>query len=232
MPRRFRHPELGEYLPLDLTKGGVGSVMVSDAEIRGLVGYLNDAVNHDADRAVLELLEEMLELDKMDRPLWGETKGECDIAIMVTKAGRTVPNPVLRKIAPEKYRQELAITERTDQINRELRKYRFLPRAWSTGQTPWIVMWEVLPNTSRKSRLRDGLFRLNDGMALRMILDFARAGYLNRLRRCLHCRKWLYAKFRHQDFCSTKCQQKHYAISPEWRAKRRDYMRRYRNRFY
>jgi hypothetical protein len=229
MPKRFRHPEFGEYHPLDLTKGGVGTVMVSDAEIRGLVQYLNNAQNREADRAVLDLLEQMLALDKMERPLWGETQEEREVATMVTRMGRTVPNPRLKRIAPEKYRQELAITEKTYQINWKLSRYRFLPRAWSTGQRPWIVNWEVLPNTSRKPKLRDGLFQLNDGMALRMILDFARAGCLNRLRRCLRCLSWLYAKYRHQNFCSTKCQQKHYAISPEWKAKRRDYMRRYRN---
>src|SRR6266849_3254319 len=105
MLKRFRHPELGEYRQLNLT--GV-TVMVCDAEIRGLVRYLNDAQNHEADRAVLELLEQMLGLDRMDRPLWGETKEESQVATMVTKAGRTVPNPALRKIAPEKYKQELA----------------------------------------------------------------------------------------------------------------------------
>jgi hypothetical protein len=204
--------------------------MISDAQIRGLIQYLDDAQTHGADRTVLDILEQMLELDRMDRPLWGETKEEREITTMVTKAGRTVLNPAFKMIAPEKYRQELAITGRTDHINRELSKYRFLPRIWSIGvPRPWNVMWNVVPNTSKKLKFRDGVFELNDGMALRMILDFAHAGYLNRLRRCLHCRYWLYAKFRHQDFCSTKCQQKHYAISPEWKAKRRDYMRRYRN---
>ena len=227
MRKRLQDPVFGEYHPLDL--GGVGTVMVSDAEIRGLIQYLNDAQSHGADRTVLELLEQMLELDKMDRPLWGETKEEREIPMMVTKAGRTVPNPALKKITPEKYRQELAITEKTHQINVTLRKYRFQPRAWSIGERrPWTVMWDALPNASKKAKFRSGVVELNDGMALRMILDFARAGYLSRLRRCLHCRNWLFAKFRHQDFCSTKCQQKHYAKSPEWKAKRRDYMRRYR----
>src|SRR5215469_11115765 len=221
MAKRLRDAQLGEYHRLDLN---FGSVMVSDAEIRGLVLYLNNAQNREADRSVLELLEQMLELDNMDRPSWGETEEERQVAIMLTK-GRKVPRHLMKKIMPEKYRQELAITEKTRDINERLRRYRFLPRAWSTGQKPWVVIWDVLSNTEKRATLRDGLVELNDGMALRMILDFARAGYLNRLRRCLHCRSWLYAKFRHQDFCRTKCQQKHYAESPEWKAKRRDYMR-------
>jgi len=230
MPRRFRHSGLGEFHPLDVTRGSVGTVMVSDAEIRGLIRYLNYAENDETDKEVLVLLEEMLELEKMERPLWGETKKETEVPMMVTRAGRTVPNPTLAKIAPEKYKQELAITEKTHRINATLHKYLFLPRIWSTGQRPWVVMWDVRPNTPKRTELRAGMLELNDGMALRLILDFAKAGYLNRLRRCLHCKKWLYAKFRHQDFCCTNCQQKHYAKSPEWKAKRRDYMRGYRQR--
>ena len=230
MRKRLHSPEFGEYHPLDVGKGGVGTVMVSDAEIRGLIQYLNYAQGKGADRTVLELLEQMLELDKMNRAFCSETEEEREVEWTVTKAGRTVPNPVLKKISPEKYRQELAVTDKTYQINRELSKYRFLPQARSIGAPrPWTVVWKVLPNMPTKARFRKRLFEFNDGTALRMILDFARAGYLTRLRKCLRCHNWLYAKFKHQEFCSTKCQQKHYAISPEWKAKRRDYMRRYRN---
>ena len=231
MPRRFRHPGLGEFRSLDVTKGSVGTVMVSDAEIRGLIRYLNNAENEETDKEVLVLLEEMLELEKMERPVWGETKKETEVPVMVTRAGRTVPNPALAKTAPLKYKQEVAITEKTHRVNATLHKYLFLPRIWSTGQRPWVVLWDVRPNNAKKTKLRDGMLELNDGTALRLILDFAKAGYLNRLRRCLHCKNWLYAKFRHQDFCCTNCQQKHYAKSPEWKAKRRDYMRGYRQRF-
>jgi hypothetical protein len=52
-------------------------------------------------------------------------------------------------------------------------------------------------------------------------------GELTRLRRCSQCQKWLFARFRHQTFCSTKCQQKNYTQSDAWKAHRRAYMRRY-----
>ena len=68
------------------------------------------------------------------------------------------------------------------------------------------------------------------GMAVEVILDIAKVGYLGRLRRCLQCRKWLYARFRHQNFCSVKCQQKQYTGSEEWKAHRRAYMREYYRR--
>lgn len=230
MRRRFRTREFGEYQELDLTKGNIGTVMVSDAEVKGLVQYLNNA-RSERDKKIKWILEQMLELEKMKRPVWGETRAETQVATMVAgKAGRTVPNPILRKIAPEKYWQELAITEKSHQINEELCRYRYLPNALSLSQEQWVVVWQVVGSSQQKLTLHEGVLRMNDGTALRMILDLARAASLSRLRRCLNCQKWLYAKFRHQGFCTTKCQQFHYAKSEEWKAKRRKYMRGYRAR--
>jgi hypothetical protein len=55
-------------------------------------------------------------------------------------------------------------------------------------------------------------------------------GLLSRVRRCDACGRWFYARFRHQDFCKTRCQQTHYKRSPDWREHRRKYMQSYRRR--
>ena len=60
------------------------------------------------------------------------------------------------------------------------------------------------------------------------MLQLVRQGYLNRVRHCELCRKWFYARFRHQTFCGTICQQKHYRSSSEWKAHRSEWMRDYR----
>jgi hypothetical protein len=60
------------------------------------------------------------------------------------------------------------------------------------------------------------------------MLQLVRQGYLNRIRSCQECRKWFYARFGHQTFCGTACQQKFYRSSPEWMAHRREWMRNYR----
>jgi hypothetical protein len=44
----------------------------------------------------------------------------------------------------------------------------------------------------------------------------------------LTCSKWFFARFSHQKFCKTLCQQKHYWQSPEWKNRRRAYIRGYR----
>lgn len=53
-------------------------------------------------------------------------------------------------------------------------------------------------------------------------------GLVDRIRSCGWCTTWFFAKFRHQRFCKKECQQKAYAVTPEWRSHRRDYMRNYR----
>ena len=63
--------------------------------------------------------------------------------------------------------------------------------------------------------------------ALEVILRLTQIGYLDRLRHCAYCNTWLYAKFRHQTFCSVTCQQKKYTQTDQWRAHRREYMREY-----
>jgi len=60
------------------------------------------------------------------------------------------------------------------------------------------------------------------------MLQLVRQGYLNRVRSCQGCRTWFYARFGHQTFCGTVCQQKFYRSSPEWMAHRREWMRNYR----
>ena len=230
LKRRYRHPDLGYFHKLDLRKSSIGTALVSDAALAGLVRYLNEAEAEIESRRIIRILEGMLELEKIEPPLWGETKQETEFSTGPKARPFLVgnlPNPLLKKISPEKYRKELEIEKRKSVLNRELSRYRFLPFASPHWGGRWLLIWQIQPQERKKVRFHRGVMELNDGSALQMILDLARAGYLTRLRRCSHCRRWLYAKFRHQNFCSTKCQQKHYTQSEEWKAHRREYMRHY-----
>jgi hypothetical protein len=57
--------------------------------------------------------------------------------------------------------------------------------------------------------------------------------HLCRLRQCIHCSKWFYARVERKKFCSTKCQENH-GHSPEWRKRNRErnreHQRAYRQR--
>jgi len=230
MPRSYRHPTLGKYHKLDL-RGVSGMTHVPDAALAGLIRYLNSAETL-KDKKIVQILEKMLELEKIEQPVWNL---RVDFPISVMRNGRMTPNPRLKKIEPEKYQRQLEVDEKELSINRELAQYRFLPSVspppwskdlhWSKG-LHWFVIWQIQP---RKLKLHRQVMEIDDGMVLQMILDFARAGWLNRLRRCLRCHRWLYARFRHQNYCSTKCQQQHYRHSDEWRTKRREYMQWYRS---
>lgn len=67
-----------------------------------------------------------------------------------------------------------------------------------------------------------------NGYALRCLIALAEDGTLFKVRECRHCGQWFYARSSQNWFCSKKCQQAHYWKSPEWKAHRREYMRRYR----
>ncbi len=237
MGKRYRHPTLGEFHRVDLSKGSIGTTMVSDAALAGLVRYLNEGEAQGKSKRIIRILEEMLELEKVEEPVWGETKEERDFSsgqgarpMFVTRRGESVPNPLLRKLGPEKYRRQLEIEERKSLLNRKLARYRFLPYAWPSQGGQWVVVWRIQHRAPQKRKVHHrGIMQLDDAAPLQMILDLARARYLNRLRKCSHCHKWLYAIYRHQRFCSTSCQQKYYRGSEEQRKYRREYMRNYRS---
>jgi hypothetical protein len=179
----------------------------------------------------------MHDLERIEEPIWGESKKELDFnsgpnarAVMVWRRGMEVPNPLWRQIAPDKYQRLLEIAKKKHILARELARNRFIPIVWVNSRGQWYVSWRIQGRGAKKIRVIRGVMEFDDGAALQLILTLARAGYLKRLQRCTCCRAWIYVKFKHQHFCSTKCQQRHYAKSKEWKEKRRLYMREYRGR--
>src|ERR1700720_4410075 len=65
------------------------------------------------------------------------------------------------------------------------------------------------------------------------VLVLEKTRRLERIKRCLRCKSWFYARFKHQKFCSDpkkKCQWDHYH-SPEWRKQNRERNRRHQRRY-
>ena len=60
------------------------------------------------------------------------------------------------------------------------------------------------------------------------VLRLASYGFLDRLRQCLTCQKWLYAHPSHKKFCNSACQLKYFSATPRQKEKRAEYMRDYR----
>lgn len=73
----------------------------------------------------------------------------------------------------------------------------------------------------------------NEGRTAFALLSLFEQKRLSRLRRCLHCREWFFARFKHQQFCwnpVSKCQWNHYH-TPEWRKRNRERNRRHQRAY-
>jgi len=182
--------------------------------LRDLIEFLNQAKTRRGKRIVM-IVEKMLELEAMTRPI----KPEEPMFGAAVEWERT---------APEKYQLHWEIEVRRVLLERELSRYRFTPRAevvmggGGKGPSVWAASWKGDAPSGRERHLR-----MTASEALVLILKLTQSGDLTRIRRCSQCQKWLFARSRHQTFCSTKCQQKSYTQSDAWKAHRRAYMRRY-----
>jgi len=135
----------------------------------------------------------------------------------------TILTLMLEMQSQEKRQTALDIEQKKLLLYRELNKYRFIPDLSPlTAGRRWILEWHVTRAGRRHA------FSRSETNSLQLILSYATAGQLHRFRKCSNCSRWLYARFRHQVFCSTKCQQQQYGKSEKWKLHRRNYMRKYR----
>lgn len=58
-----------------------------------------------------------------------------------------------------------------------------------------------------------------------LLEELKHPGAINRFRRCRECRQWFYAATNHQNFCKDTCRRRNASRNPEFREKRRIYMR-------
>jgi hypothetical protein len=115
-------------------------------------------------------------------------------------------------------------------IHAEFEKFHFYPRLTRQKGNRWETAWAHVHIPPAKGRPfhPDLPYPIPDAMAFRAIVLTAERGFLHRVRQCTQCRNWFYARFKHQEYCRTECQQKHYKASDEWKEHRREYMRGYR----
>jgi hypothetical protein len=190
-----------------------GGLPPSATLLNDLIKFLNQTKTSQGKKIVM-ILEKLLELEEMTRPIKPE-----EPMIAAVEWERT---------NPKKYQVHWEIEKRRASLERELSKYRFTPHAavamggGGIGPSRWAVWWQGDLGARWEKHLR-----MRASEALELILKLTQVGELTRLRRCTQCQKWLFARFRHQTFCSTKCQQKNYTQSDTWKAHRRAYMRRY-----
>jgi hypothetical protein len=190
------------------------SVPPSATLFSDLPKFLNDTRTA-IGRRIVRILELMLELERMTSPL----------------DGVVWPNMSLKRTDPVRFKLLCEIADKNALLLKELSKFKFTPRAdvcvgGSGGPTEWAAWWRW------SNKIIEKHLRMDAGEALQIILKLTQIGCLTRLRRCAHCHRWLYARFRHQMFCSGRCQQKNYTKSEQFKAHRRRYMRDYYRKTY
>src|SRR5713226_8485833 len=66
---------------------------------------------------------------------------------------------------------------------------------------------------------------MDEPSAIQRMLALSRNRYLDRVRTCLACEQWFYARFSHAKFCSRACQQRYFRSSEEFKEHKKRYMR-------
>lgn len=130
-------------------------------------------------------------------------------------------------------------------LQRSLQRYVFRPRLTGMTGGEWILnfyrpalkgefLWKTeYGRTSEPGATVIGLptYTVSEGDAVLAILRLAQRGLLDRVRPCPTClQTWVYAKHTNYKFCSTKCRENYYTKTDEYRAKKADQMRQYRDR--
>jgi hypothetical protein len=121
-----------------------------------------------------------------------------------------------------------------DQLNSILSFYRFELQIGEVrlGAGRWFVRWKSVGKKTFTTALSDERipFKMpfTEADAIMRCIQLSEAGYLARVRECANCKKWHYARFSHMRFCSLQCQQANFRSSPEFKAHRRQYLRKHR----
>ena len=196
-----------------------------------LVQWLAQAVGSRSYSRVVSLISTLREAEDAARR-----------AFPSTKAAKSVPVP---RNEPEATVHFAEIQKRLDEL---LSAYRFTPNLFYDYRRSggWKVRFFPVPRTrgypakfaTAKSYGVPGkvgyqyemtVLPFVEADAVLALLRLAAATCLDRLQQCDQCKNWFFARFSHQRFCRTKCQQAHYRSSEDWKVHRREWMSNYRN---
>jgi hypothetical protein len=193
-----------------------GGLVPSATLLDDLIKFLNET-RTERGKVIVGILEQMLEIEEMAKPI----------------EGIVWPAMELKRTDPAKFDLLCKIDDKVAQLRRGLGKFKFVPRAEvATGGHGVASEWATWWSRADSHEETEARLRIRPSEALEIILRLTQISCLTRLRHCANCGKWLYAKFRHQSFCSVACQQKSYTQSDQWKAHRREYMRNYYQRTY
>jgi len=120
-------------------------------------------------------------------------------------------------------------------LDKLLTRYKVYPEISPSSKGRWYQRWRSIGRHDEAQitvSAKGDTYPFGEEDILLAVLDLAKRGFLERVRRCRYCEKWFFARVRHQKFCTRDCQQSNFRTSKEFRAKRKFYMRRYRRAEY
>lgn len=185
-----------------------------DWVIWGLNGDIQSDWKHAAKR-VSSLVLNMKELDTIRETLAGEDSKAGSL-----ESGNVFSWPLLAFQNNELELLNNRGRQLSTKVNRQLRFYK-----WSPGiSTPRFS--ETFREYPQFSETPEADYQ--ERVAIQSLLNELCEGRINRFRVCRQCERWFYAVAAHQVSCSEACRKKHASTSDDFKAKRRDYMKKYR----
>lgn len=120
-----------------------------------------------------------------------------------------------------------------DRLNELLLRYRLTPSiSPRLGEGGVYVRWNATKSSAGAVVPIEGFAAneppepaMDEPGAIQKMLALSRNSYLDRVRTCVACEQWFYAKFSHAKFCSRACQQRHFRTSEEFKEHKKRYMR-------
>jgi len=103
-------------------------------------------------------------------------------------------------------------------LERRLRRYTFYPKFFPAGKEVLSFAW--IPTRD------DPPERYGEVSAIADLAKLAEKDLLGHLKECV-CGRWIWARFSHQRFCSSRCRERDFRSSEKWKEHRRQKAREY-----
>lgn len=114
-----------------------------------------------------------------------------------------------------------------EELAKALHQYHYYPAIYPNLRK--VVWWPAdhVPGPDLFRKLLFGEIPYGEERAVLDLVSLIQIGALRGVRQCRHCKKWLFARFCHQQYCSQRCRERHFQSSAEWKARRNSRQREY-----
>ena len=136
-----------------------------------------------------------------------------------------------RKWPREKLQLQRAADKPHSDLARALKRYRFRIRlTMPSMDVHWLFNMYCLRRADDFCWETQYGFRVFEGDAVMTTSRLAERGLLSRVRVCATCSQWLFARHSNYKFCNSRCRERYYTSTDEYRARKAGHMRQYRER--